>query len=146
MEAAELSGIFMTDYLIERANVGEVSDWADDKFEIPQLPFSAWTQDGTKFVYRKPSDVREDLLKDKENRDYRAGRILDSIAIWNVRPDMVKAMFWDVIGNGVGSVCVPYLGRWDGRPGLDAGRVDYAAPDVRALVLGRETRTLPLAA
>lgn len=146
MEAAELSGIYITDYLRERANAGEVSDWEDDKFETPQVPFSAWVQDGTKFVYRKPSDVRKELGK-RENRDYRAGRILDSITIWNVRPDMVKTMYWDIIGNKVGSGLVPFLDHWDdGGPKLFANLVGSAGPSYRAFVLGREIRTLDLAA
>lgn len=144
MEAAELSGILVTDYLRERVSAGEVSEWEDDKFKMPQVPFSVWAQDGTKFVNRKPSDVRKELLSKKENRDYRAGRILDSITIWDVRPDMV-AMYWDIIGNKVGSGSVPYLDLWDVRPELRADRVDFAGPDFRALVLGREIRTLELA-
>ena len=145
MEAAELSGIFVTDYLKEKANAKEVSDWGDDKFEMPQVPFSAWAQDGTRFVYRKPSDVREELGKG-ENKDYRAGRIIDSIAIWNVHPDIIKTLFWDIIGTMVGSDDVPDLDHWDGRPELHADQVDSANPDFRALVLGREIRTLDLAA
>lgn len=145
-EAAELSGIFVTDYLKERANAGEVVNWEDDKFEMPQVPFSAWAQNGTKFVYRKPSDVREDLLSGKENKDYRAGRILDSIATWNVRPDIVQTMFWDIIGTKVGSDRVPVLVRWVVRPRLSAFLVGHAFPRCRALVLGREIRTLELAA
>lgn len=140
MEAAELSGIFVTDYLKGRSNAGEVSDWEEDKFELPQLPFSAWAQDGTKFVYRKPSDVRKELLSKKENRDYRAGKILDSIAIWDVRPDIAKTMFWDLIGTRVGSDNVPFLHHWDDGPTLDVGHIDDVDPFYRSLVFGREIR------
>lgn len=143
IEAAELSGIFVTDYLKGRAE--EVSDWKDDKFEMPQVPLSAWAQEGTKFVYRKPSDVRKDLLK-TENEGYRAGRILDSISVWNIRPDMIKTMFWDVIGTKVGSDRVPDLDHWYDGPRLNAFHVDNAYPRSRALVLGREIRTLDLVA
>lgn len=146
MEAAELSGIIVTYHLRVRAYAREVSNWKDDGFEMPQVPFSAWVQDGTRFVYRKPSDVRKELLGRRENRGYRAGRIPDSIAIWNVRPDMVNTMFWDIIGTKVGSGGVPCLYRWGGRPRLEAYLVGHAGPYYRALVLGREIRTLDLAA
>lgn len=146
IQAAKLSGVSISDYLKEQANAGKVSDWENDQFKMPEVPFSAWVQDGSKFVYRKPSDVREELLTKKENGDYRAGRLIDSIALWNVRPDMVKTMYWDIIGNGVGSGGAPWLDHWDVRPRLLAGGVDYADSFFRALVLGREIRTLNLAA
>lgn len=145
LEAAALSDIYVTNYLKRRANNGKVSDWAEDNFVMPEVPITAWVQDGTKFVYREPSDVRNELVRKKEHRDYRAGRNLDAIAFANVRPDMVRTMFWDVIGNSVGSGRVPSLGRWVDQPGLVAGHVGNAGPDFRALVLGREFRTLNLA-
>lgn len=67
--------------------------------------------------------------------------------MWNVRPDMVKSMYWDVVGTKVGSGRAPYLGLWVGRPGLGASPVGGpASPGSRALVLGREIRTLELTA
>lgn len=145
LEAAELSGIYVSDYLRERMSAGEVNDWEGINFNMPKVPFTAWIQDGTKFVFRKPNEVRKELSK-KENKEYVAGSILPAISFYNVRPDMARTMFWDIIGTKVGSARLPYLGHWYDRPRLGADDVDGANPRYRAFVLGREIRTLDLAA
>lgn len=145
LEAAELSGIYVSDYLRRRMSAGEVKDWEGINFDMPKVPFAAWVQDGTKFVYRKPCDARGELGR-KKNREYLAGPILLAISLHNVRPDMVGTMFWDIIGTSVGSGHVPYLRHWDGEPGLRASGVVNAVPGYRAFVFGREIRTLNLAA
>lgn len=145
LESAELSGIYVSGYLRERMMAGEVIDWEGINFDMPKVPFTAWVQDGTKFVYRKPSEVRKALGKG-ENREYVAGSILPAISMYAVRPDMVSTMFWDIIGTKVGSGGVPCFSRWDGEPWLGASGVGNADPGFRAFVLGREIRTLNLAA
>lgn len=146
MEAAEISKMVVIDYLKRRVNLGEVSDWTEGQFAMPQVPYSAWFQDGTRFIYRIPSDVRTKLVWPSINQKYyRAGRILDGIALWNVRPD-VRRMAWAIIGTQIGSGGAPSLSYWVDRLYLGVVPVAVALPDYRALVLGREIRTLELAA
>lgn len=144
LEAAGLSGIYVTDYMKQQMSAGEVKDWEGINFDMPKVPFAAWVQDGSKFVFRKPSEARKEL-REKENKEYVAGSILLAISMYDVRQDMVRIMFWDVIGAVVGSGGVPYLNHWLDRPLLHAYHVDDANPNVRALVFGREIRTLNLA-
>ena len=46
--------------------------------------------------------MRKDLLENSENKHYRAGRILDSIALYNARPDWVMQYYCTIIGTNVG--------------------------------------------
>lgn len=144
LEAAGLSGLYVTDYMKQQMNAGGVKDWEGINFDMPEVPFAAWVQDGSKFMFRKPSEARKELGK-KENKGYVAGSILLAISMYDVRPDMVRTMFWDVIGAAVGSDGVPCLGHWGVGPGLGARHVDRVVPSYRVLVFGREIRTLNLA-
>lgn len=152
LEAAELShdvgkpGIYVSDYLKEQENADEIENW-EDRVDMSKGPIAAWTQDGTKFVGRIPSYVRKELRDKREYEEYRAGLFFNGISLWNLRPDMVRNMFWDLIGNKVGSGGVPYLGRWGAQAELDARDVGgHAEPDDRALVFGSKIETLDLAA
>lgn len=143
--AAEFSGMSVSDYLREKEATGNVTVW-EERVDLSKGPIAVWAQDGTRFVFRKPGDVRDELRNRTDYREYRAGTILSGIALWNLRPEMVKAMGWDIIGNSLGSGHVPFLGRWYGRAGLFAFDVGFASPGCRALVFGSKIGTLPLAA
>lgn len=148
LKLAELSDISVTDYLRAREAEGGVEDWKKDGFQMSEYPvISMWVQDGTKFVYRKPLDIRAELLCVPKYREhYKAGRIPMGIALQNVRPDMVRSMFWDLIGTSVGSAHCAYLYHWDDQTGLDADVLGHASPDFREFVFGSKTETLSLAA
>lgn len=154
LEVAQLSheegelDIFVTDYLRGEEAKGQVKEWTDDGFEMSKYAVVAgWVQDGTKFVNRKPRDVRRELLTNKEYKEhYRAGRIPFGNTLWNVRPDMVISMYWDLIGTSVGSAYCASFDRWVGQAGLYAYGVGGASPRFRALVFGSKVETKPLAA
>lgn len=147
LELAKLSDIHVTDYLRAREAEGVVKNWEKDGFKMDAFVISMWVQDGTKFVYRKPLDVRAELLRVSKYREhYKAGRIPMGIALQNVRPDMVRSMFWDLIGTSVGSDDCACLCRWVGRTRFDADDLGGAGPRFRGFVFGSKTETLSLAA
>lgn len=148
LELAELSDVSVSNYLRARQAEGAVEDWKEDGFQVSQYPvISMWVQDGSRFINRKPQDVRGELLGNSTYREhYRAGRIPMSIALWNVRPDMMRTVFWYLIGTSVGSDRYVYLDRWDSQVLLDALDLGGADPDFRGFVFGSHTETLSLAA
>lgn len=147
LKLAELSAISVTDYLRAKEAEGVVKDWEKDDFQMQQCAaISMWVQDGTKLVNRKPRDVRNELLQNREyKKHYKAGRISVGSALWNARPDMVTTTFWDLIGTSVGSAHCAFLFRWDVQAGLYAGGLDFADSDFRALVFGSKIEIMPLA-
>lgn len=128
---AELSRIPLSDYL--RGRISEVKDW---KRSTPKKAYTFWAQDGTRFVYMEPRDARNELTKPEVG-----GNLSEGIDYWNLSPDIVKKNFFDLIGSSVGSDRVPYLGVWNGGPGLRARDVDLAVPGFRALVRGSRIGT-----
>lgn len=147
LKLAELSDIHVTDYLRAREAERVVKNWEKDEFKMDASVISMWVQDGSKFVYRKPLDVRAELLRVSKYREhYKAGRIPMGIALQNVRPDMVRSMFWDLIGTSVGSGRCACLRHWDDQARLYAVVLGYALPGFRGFVFGSKTETLSLAA
>lgn len=143
LEAISLSDIpqCVSSYLRKRINRSAINEWGGDRYKMPTVPFSAWAQDGTKFTYLRPDVAREELLK-AENNVYRAGRLVDGIAMWSVRPDMMKTIIWDLIGAQPSRDFAFVLSQMGGTNGLHAFSVDVATPASRTLILGREIRTL----
>lgn len=136
LEQANISDIKVSDYLKSRAN--ELQDWREDPFGfvVPQEAFTTWIQDGTRFVNRKPRDVRGELTE-----DLRGGGIEEIISAVILRPDIVRGKSWDLIASGVGSDYVACLDWFGGRPMLAAGFDDHASPYFRSLVCGRKIGT-----
>lgn len=117
-------------------NKGELKIWRDPRRGVrpfPQVPHGVWIQDGSRYVDRKPVDVRGKLHKLERAGDHWKGTGLSVL-----RPDMVKTMRWDLIGGQVGSdyaLCV----RWSGdRPRFSCRWAGRAVPLFRALVCGSE--------
>ena len=133
---ASISNIEIDDYLRSRAN--EMRDWQADPFSFttPEEAFTTWIQDGTKFVNRKPRDVRSQLIE-----DLRAGGIEEIIAGVNLRPDIIKGTGWDLPRPSVGSGGVVCLLWFDEQPMLYAYFDDVANPSFRSLVCGRKIGT-----
>lgn len=131
----DASGLVVSQYLRER--IEDLKEWEDPrKIVLPDKPYATWVQDGSRYVYRKPIDVRQDLQEDE-----RGGNQWDGLALALFRPDMVKNMFWDLIGASVGSDGVPCLDWLGGGPGFDYYFSDAAGPGDRALVCGSQFKT-----
>ncbi len=99
-ETATLSGISF-DMLIRDSN-DEISDYKDDGFQMPDIVFAAWAETGDRFLNKLPLFVRRELLEKDENRHFRLGRILDGIALYNARPDLVMQYPWTLLGTNAG--------------------------------------------
>ncbi|MBI2022209.1 hypothetical protein HYS93_05030 [Candidatus Daviesbacteria bacterium] len=109
--------------------------WQDPRKVVkpfPQVPHAVWVQDGSRYVNRKSRDVRKEL-----KREERAGDQFKGVGLALLRPDMVKTMYWDLIGGILGFDGVPFVD-WLGRPLFDCHFVGHANPGFRALVCGSE--------
>ncbi|MBU1000303.1 hypothetical protein KKE78_02835 [Patescibacteria group bacterium] len=148
MEAAKLSGIRVSSYLTAQANAGKVFGWEKDGFEMPRVPFSAGTG-VIRGACLSPRDAREMLLSPRK-RDNRAGRILDTIAVYNVRPRAAvptNLVAWDIIGDTVGFKNAALFLRYgeDNKLTLYSHHSDSGGSAVlffRTLIFNREIRTL----
>lgn len=118
------------------ANEGSLKVWKDSRRGVsafPAAPHAVWIQDGTRYVNRKPKDVRKELQKAERAGDHSKG-----LGLSLLRPDMIQIMYWDLIGGQVSSDSVPCV-RWDvDRPEFNYSFDDNASPRFRALVCGSE--------
>lgn len=122
-----------------RESLTDFKVWEDPRRGVqpfPEVPHAVWIQDGSRYISRKPNDVRNELQEFE-----RAGDHLKGISITLLRPDMVQNMWWDLVGSKLELksynylpyvrwyVAKPWFGyRWDG----------YTIPDHRALVCGKD--------
>lgn len=134
VDAAELR---MSDYL--RGRLPELSEWKDPRgIATPDKPYGAWLYVGDDYFYRKPSDVRDEILREG---DRRGGGHWDGLALSVVREDIVKVKSFDLIGSNVGQVDMACVYWWNDRPLFGADHVDLETPNFRSLVCGSEVST-----
>ena len=126
---SELAGI---QYFLDGLNV---KDWDKDpkKYKTPNSPYAVWTDEGARNMNRKVRDVRKKLAPDE-----RGGTEFDGIALYIVKPQVLKTRFLDLPGTAVGSDFAPGLALWRGRPRLNRGFVGSADPRFSSLVCGRQ--------
>lgn len=63
LQVIDAAGFYVTSYL--RARIGELSLWQDPRGieDLPDKPYAVWIQDGSRYVKRRPIDVRMELQK-----------------------------------------------------------------------------------
>lgn len=115
--------------------IGELKVWKDPRRGVepfPQVPHAVWIQDGSRYVNKRPKDVRKQLQEVERVGDHWKG-----LGLSVLRPDMIQTMWWDLIGGQVGSDNMPSV-YWDDAPGFGYGWDAGADPGYRALVCGSE--------
>lgn len=134
LQVVEAAGLRISDYL--KSVIGKLGEWPDPRgIVIPSKPYGTWVQDGTRYVNRRPMDVREELESGE-----RGGTHWDGVGLAILRPDMVKSGSWDLIGSEVDSGHLPCLRWWGARPGFASiGPTLPILPRSRALVCGSQT-------
>ncbi len=93
-----------------------------------------WIQDG-----RQYRDKSVDWVRSHIGRNERPATLSDGIALAIAHPNfhyVLENHAIDLPGTAVGSGSAPFLGVWDGRPGLNYRLVDYAYPNVGSASCG----------
>lgn len=132
LQVAEAAGLYVSDNFRERIAKGELGQWTDQREDIepdPEVPFSAWFQDGSRYVKKSPNYTRGHM-----HQLERAGDHWGGIGLEALRPDMVQTMGWDLIGGQVGRDHVPYASQWGGRLGFYYRLAGGAIPFFRSLL------------
>ncbi len=135
LQVVEGLNFYVYSGLKDAANNGQLNLWKDQRRgakPFPKAPYTVWVQDGSRYVNRKPVDVRKEL-----EREERAGNHWQGLALAMLRPDMLQNKYWDLIGGSVGSGSVPSV-YWGGQPEFGCDWVDGADPGFRSLVCGSE--------
>ncbi len=145
MEAAKICGITVSSpfrYVSweRRDDMGE--NWQDNIFKMPDAPYSAWVQDGSKFISMSSSEVRSKLLE-KDNKTYRPGRLLDAIAMLCVYPERCRGMHCNIVGSSIKErLYVPCVRPQYAVPGFDINHIDFKSSSYFPLVMAQEIGTL----
>lgn len=119
-------------------NVLKMTDWLDGKgkFRTPAVPYATWLDDGSRHLGVSPADVRKNLAEGE-----RAGTGLDGTFLYVADRGVVRRHYLDLPGSKVSSGSAPYLGLWDGGPGLGCRWVGDVCPGYGSVVAGEKIVT-----
>lgn len=135
-DIAHTREIILSGKILDSIYYKTLVNW-ENRIDLSKGPIAVWVQDGNRFINRTSQDVRAELWDKVEYQEYRAGDVFGGIALWLVRPDMIRGKHWDLTGNRItGSMYIPSLSCFD-QPKLHAWEVDMnTGPNGRALVYG----------
>ncbi|MBI2330286.1 hypothetical protein HYU94_02770 [Candidatus Daviesbacteria bacterium] len=140
IEAAKAAGISIADGM-------KITDWEEDKFKMPDVPFSTFVHENYFSNLMRPVNARRALLEEEWSRPYRAGRVIDAISVCTVRPDLLRSgvstLGWTVIGSNAGDRNIIYAkNSYNKGVSLWPDQLANSGAYFRSLVLEREFRIL----
>ncbi len=112
--------------------VNSIKDWGKGTFKTPDVPYTAWVNDGISNLNKPVSEIRKSLKQDE-----RGATIYDGVALYLRYPEILENHFLDFPGSQVPSSFAPSLHLWLGLPMLDRYFISHADSKFGSVVAGK---------